>query len=72
MSNMKVHMLCSTMVLKGLWVYHYPLNFSQTPFVTSLREEVTKTQNTVGSETQFLPGNSCIDTTIWMHYLDAN
>ena len=21
---------------------------------------------------QFLPGSSCIDTAIWMHYMDAN
>ena len=21
---------------------------------------------------QFLPGSGCVDTTVWMHYLDAN
>ena len=24
------------------------------------------------NEAQFLPGSSCIDTAIWMHYMDAN
>ena len=23
-------------------------------------------------ETQFLPGSGCVDTAIWMHYMDAN
>ena len=22
--------------------------------------------------TQFLPGSGCVDTAIWMHYMDAN
>ena len=28
--------------------------------------------NLTDKKTQFLPGSGCIDTTIWMHYLDAN
>ena len=24
------------------------------------------------NETQFLPGSDHVDTTVWMHYLDAN
>ena len=24
------------------------------------------------NEAQFLPGSGCIDTAIWMHYMDAN
>ena len=24
------------------------------------------------NETQFLPGSGCVDTAIWMHYMDAN
>ena len=24
------------------------------------------------NETQFLPGSGCVDTTIWMHHMDAN
>ena len=23
-------------------------------------------------ETQFLPGSGCVDTAIWMHYMDTN
>ena len=31
-----------------------------------------KSYNYEQIETQFLPGSGCIDSAIWMHYMDAN